>query len=324
MSKNKTMAFILILCAFLGLFVVLYKDQIFEKKNSDPYEISVIWRSKSTESSTTIKQGIDQAAKDFNAEVSFITLSSENNAGEQISLLQREIKNGADAIVIAPVNSTDLKEPIEKARKGIPVVAMQSTVNTIQDLPSISCDNQKLGSALADAILKNGGSRRHIAILRNSMDCSNIQQRYLGVLQTLKSAENDIEYWEIPNDSQEAYDTAKGMLQTSMADTLVALDASTLEAAAKAEKDLLKTGSAQVQIYGIGRTNTVVSLLEEQVINSIGVENEYNLGYLSIRTAVDKINKKQDTNQAGINFAIVSHANMYNSDNQRLLFPFVR
>nr|WP_319489764.1 substrate-binding domain-containing protein [uncultured Caproiciproducens sp.] len=324
MTKNKLLVFILIFCAFLGLFMILYKDQIFEKKNSDPYEISVIWRSKSTESSTTIKQGIDQAARDFNAEVSFITLSSENNAEEQISLLQREIKNGADAIVIAPVNSTDLKEPIEKAQKGIPVVAMQSTVNIIKDLPSISCDNQQLGSALAGTILKNKGNHRRIAILRNSMDCSNIQQRYFGVLQALKANKNEIEYWEIPDDSQEAYDTAKGMLQTSMADTLVALDASTLEAAAKAEKDLLKTGSSQVQIYGIGRTNTVVSLLEEQVINSIGVENEYNLGYLSIQTAVNKINKKQDENHTSINFAIVNHENMYNSDNQRLLFPFVR
>ncbi|MDF1496137.1 substrate-binding domain-containing protein [Caproiciproducens sp. CPB-2] len=324
MTRNKIKVFILILLAFAGSFLILNRDRFFEKKSSDPYEISVIWRSKSTESSTTIKQGIDQAARDFNAEVSFITLSGENNAGEQISLLQREIKNGADAIVIAPVNSTDLKEPIEKAQKGIPVVAMQSTVTTIKDLPTISCDNQKLGSALAEAILKNGGGHGRIAILRNSMDSSNIQQRYLGVLQTLKSSKDNMEYWEIPNDSQEAYDTVKGMLQTSSADTLVALDASALEAAAKAEKDLLKTGSAQVQIYGIGRTNTVVSLLEEKIINSLGVENEYNLGYISIRTAVEKIGNKQAAGQAGINFAIVNHENMYNSDNQRLLFPFVR
>jgi ABC-type sugar transport system, periplasmic component len=324
MTRNKIKVFILILFAFAGSFLILNRDRFFEKKNSDPYEISVIWRSKSTESSTTIKQGIDQAARDFNAEVSFITLSGENNAGEQISLLQREINNGADAIVIAPVNSTDLKEPIEKAQKGVPVVAMQSTVTTIKDLPTISCDNQKLGSALAETILKNGGGRGHIAILRNSMDCSNIQQRYLGVLQTLKSSQYDMESWEIPNDSQEAYDTVKRMLQTSGADTLVALDASALEAAAKAEKDLLKAGRTQVQIYGIGRTNTVVSLLEEKVINSLGVENEYNLGYISIRTAVEKINNKQAAGQANINFAIVNHENMYNSDNQRLLFPFVR
>ena len=140
----------------------------------------------------------------------------------------------------------------------------------------------------------------------------------------LNSAKSQVEYWNIPDDPQEAYDTAKGLLQSSSADTLIALDGATLEAAAKAERDLLKTGSKQVRIYGIGRTNTVVSLLDDRIINSIGVENEYNLGYLSIKTAINHINKNYNTANTNINFAIIDHENMYNSDNQRLLFPFVR
>ena len=124
MTKKKIMVFILILLAFVVSFALLNKDRIFGKKNSDPYEISVIYRSKSAESSTTIKQGIDQAARDLNAEVSFITLARDNDVQEQISLLQREIKNGAKAIVIAPVNSKDLKQPIEKAQKSVPVITM--------------------------------------------------------------------------------------------------------------------------------------------------------------------------------------------------------
>lgn len=318
------MVFIVILLVFVVSFLILYRDRIYEKKGNEPYQISVITRGKNTESWTTIKQGIDQAAKDLNAEVSFVTLSSENNTGEQILLMQREITNGAGAIVIAPANSTDLKQPIEKARKSIPVITMQSTVDTIENLPYISCDNFELGSALARKLVSSNGQVRKIAILRNSMDCSNIHQRYTGVITTLNGTKNKIEYWDIPDDPQEAYDTARGMLQNSDAATLIALDGATLEAVGKAERDLLKTGSKQVEIYGLGRTNTVVSLLENQVINSIGVENEYNLGYLSIKSAVDRINKKLDDGNTKINFAIVDHEDMYNSDNQRLLFPFVR
>lgn len=324
MKRNKILVFILILTVFVVSFAILNKDRIFEKKSSKSYEISVICRSKSIEDSTTIKQGIDQAAKDLNADVSFITLSDENSVQEQIMLLQREVKNGANAIVIAPVNSTDLKEPIEKVQKTIPVVTMQSTVDSLKNLQYISCDNAQLGGALARTMIKNGITESHVIILRNSMNCSNIHQRYLGVQQELASGNNHIEYWDIPDDPQEAYDTAKGLLQNSNAVTLVALDGTTLEAAAKAERDLRKSSSARVQIYGIGRTNTVVSLLDEQIINSIGVENEYNMGYLSIRTAINNINKNYETNNTNINFAIVDHANMYNSDNQRLLFPFVR
>jgi ribose transport system substrate-binding protein len=324
MTKKRIFLFVLILMGFVVCFITLNRDRIFEKKSSDPYEISVIYRSKSTESSTTIKLGIDQAARDLNAEVSFITLANDNNPQEQISLLQREINNGAKAIIIAPVNSTDLKQPIEKAQKTVPVITMQSTVDGMKTLPYISCDNFQLGSALAKTMGKDGVLHSQIAVLRNSLDCSNINQRYLGLTRQLNSTENQIEYWDIPDDPQKAYDTTKVLLQNSSADTLVALDAATLEAAAKAERDLLKTGSAQVRIYGMGRTNTVVSLLDDRIISSIGVENEYNLGYLSVKTAVNSINKNDNTANTNINFAIVDHENMYNSDNQRLLFPFVR
>jgi ribose transport system substrate-binding protein len=323
MTKKKMLAFILILLAFVVSFLILNRDRIFEKKNNMPFQISVITRGKSTESWTTIKQGIDQAAKDMNVEVSFVTLSTENNSQEQISLMQREITNGANAIVIAPANSTDLKQPIEKARKSIPVITMQSTIDTIKDLPYISCDNYQLGSALAEKIVADKNTDGRIVILRNSMNCSNIHQRYMGVISVLGTVSKNIEYWDIPDDPQEAYDTAKGRLQNQKAATLIALDGATLEAVGKAERDLMKSGT-QVEIYGLGRTNTVVSLLESQVIKSIGVENEYNLGYLSIQSAVDNINKKSNGSNTKINFAIVDHTNMYSSDNQRLLFPFVQ
>lgn len=323
MTRKKILIFMLVFLILVGSYLIYNRDRIVGKRNKNPYQISVITRGKSTESWTTIKLGIDQAAKDLNVEVSFVALSSENNAQEQISLLQREISNGANAIVIAPANTTDLKAPIEKARNSVPIVTMQSTVDTIKDLPYISSDNFQLGKALGAKLISNKKDDGVIAILRNSMGCSSIRQRYLGVISELGAESSKVEYWDIPNDPQEAYDEVKIKLSSSDATTLIALDGATLEAAGKAERDFMKGRSKQVQIYGLGRTNTVVSLLESQVINSIGVENEYNLGYLSIQSAVNYINKKSDDSNNRINFAIVDHQNMYNSDNQRLLFPFV-
>ena len=323
MTRKNALAFFAILLIFAASFLFLYRDRIYEKKSNDPYEISVITRGKNTESWTIIRQGIDQAAKDLNCEVSFVALSSENNTEEQVSLMQREIANGADAVVLAPVNSEALAQPVQNAMISVPVITMESTVDTIKELPYISCDNYQLGSAIAHKMLESNGTARKITILRNSMDCSNIAQRYRGVMDVLKGTENRVEYWDIPDDPQEAYDTARGMLQNSSAETFVALDGATLEAVARAERDLLKTGSKQVEIYGLGRTNTVVSLLENKVISAIGVENEFNLGYLSIRSAVNRIGKVPDSGNTQVNYAIVDQDNMYNSDNQRLLFPFV-
>lgn len=322
--RNTILVFSAALLALAAAVLSFNQDQLTEKKNSDPYEISVIIRGKNTESWTTIKQGIDQAAKDFNCDVSFVTLSSENNTKEQIQLMQREIANGADAIVVAPVNTADLEQPVQSAAKSVPVVAMESTVTSIPSLPYVSCDNYRLGTAIAGKLLANDRSVRRVAVLRNSMDCSNIKQRYQGVLSVLQPTGDRIEYWSIPDDPQEAYDTARGILQNTSALTIVALDGATLEAVAKAERDLLRTGSRQVEIYGLGRTDTVVSLLESGIINSLGVENEFNIGYLSIQTAVNRITHTETSAKTQVNFTIVDKTNMYNSDNQRLLFPFVQ
>lgn len=323
MTKSKIKVFVFILIGFIISYLILNKIEIFEKEEHEPYEISVICRSKNTESSTSIKQGIDQAAKDFNVDVSFITLMSENSSKEQIYLLEREVKNGVDAVIITPANSENLVGPIEEAQKAVPVIAMQSTVNTKKNLPFVSSNNFELGKAIAGEAVEHGASKR-IAILRNSMGCSSIHLRHLGILQALNNTHKTIEYWDIPSDPQLAYTTAKRRLMESRADTLIALDGATLEAAARAEKDLVKDGKPHVSIYGIGRSNLTVSFLEEKIINSIGVENEYNLGYLSIQTAVNKINKNSNIKNSSVNFAIVDSENMYNPENQRLLFPFVK
>lgn len=324
MTKKKVLVFILLLLVFAMLFLFLNRDRIAEKRNSNPYEISVVTRDNSTEGWTTIKQGIDQAAKDMNVEISFVTLSAKNNAQEQGSLMQRELNNGADAIVIAPVDET-LLTPIQEVRKYIPVITVQSTVEAVKDLPTISCDNFGLGKGLAEKLVsEQAGSTGKIVILRNSMDCSNISQRYKGVMSVLSGKGFEIGYGDIPDDPREATEAAKKILQGGGITAVIAFDGATLEATGKAKQDLLKNTGVQTKIYGLGRTNTVVSLLENQVINTIGVENEYNLGYLSIQSAVNRINKKADSTGNRIDYAIVDYRNMYNSDNQCLLFPFVR
>ena len=101
----------------LGVSLVrLSGDSVWSPKQDETIQISFIARGKKTESWSTIEQGIEQAANDLNVEITPIYLSSENDASEQISLLNREVQNGADAVLIAPANSEDLRAPIEEAQ----------------------------------------------------------------------------------------------------------------------------------------------------------------------------------------------------------------
>ena len=323
MTKKVVAGFALCFVVLVVFCLYLYRDQLIAKKAEEPYEISVICPDQSTENWTTVKLGIDQAAQDLNVNVSFITLTTRNNVKEQVTLLSREVNNGADAVVIAPINSTALKEPVEQASGKIPVVAMQSTVTGMPKLQSVSCDNYKMGNSLAREIVRNEKGGRQVIILRNSVGSSNIADSLHGVEDALKGWYSSVLYCDIPDSAPEAYSAARAAVTQHRNGIFIALDGATLEAAAKAKKDLMKSGAGSARIYGVGRTNTVVSLLEQKIISAIAVDNEFNIGYLSIKTAVDSINKKTDGN-TNVNFIIVNSTNMYESESERMLFPFVR
>ena len=324
MTKRRMLAYLAVFLVMVGLLIAISSDKLWERRPDELLEVSVIIRGKNTEIWTTIEQGIDQAALDLNVETTLVSLTEENDAEEQVEMIQREIGNGADAILIAPINDAAVAEAIREARKQIPVVAMESTVPEVSDLPYISGNNQNLGRLIGEEILTKSGSGK-VTLIQSNMSSSSTQDRISGLLQYLAQYRVPTDVWNLPSDPLQAYDTARGMLTgQNVPSVVVAFDGSTLEVIAKAQKDLLAQGNRDfTDIYGIGRTNEAVALLEENIISSIAVQNEYNVGYLALQGAVDQI-KGKSVKGAVIQLAVVDNTNMYSSENQRLLFPFVR
>jgi ribose transport system substrate-binding protein len=155
MSKNKLIVFSLLLLVLSGYY--LYVNNKNTKPRKEPYAISVICSGESAEEFSVLKSGIDKAADEFNADVSFFTLTKANDAGQQISLLEREVENGANAVLILPVQSNEIVEPIIQADKEVPVIVMQSTLPGLSGVDTVSCDDVQLGRSLAEklSILKN-------------------------------------------------------------------------------------------------------------------------------------------------------------------------
>ena len=67
-----------------------------------------------------------------------------------------------------------------------------------------------------------------------------------------------------------------------------------------------------------------ISLIEEEIINATVIQNEFNIGYLSVNTAVNKIEHKKIDNKINIESTVINGENMYSKENQKILFPIVR
>lgn len=322
--RKKQFLILAILTSSLFFLIILSKNFIYEGDNK-VYRISVIIRGKNSESWMITKEGIDQAALDMNVDISFITLSEENNLEEQENLIKREIDDGVDALIIAPVDSENMSDTIKSAKEKVPVVLIDSTIQGINQIPYVSCDNYLLGKSLADEVIRSGNYRKNIAIINSDTSYSSIRDRYRGFEEVIKESKNKYELWDISSDTINGIEYSKKMIKERNIDILVALEPSTLEILAQAKKELSLEYEdvSDIEIYGVGSTSKIIALLEERVINSIIVQNEFNVGYLCLQAAVDLI-KGEKINTKNIDFSVISNINMYSDENQRLLFPFVR
>lgn len=325
--RRKRKKQILILAISLSLCLGLLLNEILRGEDTGRiYNISIITRGKNSESLMIMKEGIDQAALEMNANISFVTLSEDNSVDEQNDLIKREMNNGADAILISPVDYEKMSEAVDNAASKLPVVQIESKVNSNKILPIISCDNFQLGASLGEEVIKMGGSNNKIAIVKNNLECSSIKERYDGFMDAIKNTNNEYTLLDITGYKQgDYYRQVRNFLDNNNVDAIVTFDTAMLESVGQAKKDMSTANNqySNIQIYGTGSTSKIISFLEEKVVNATAMQNEFNVGYIGVKTAVSMINKKK-IDDSVIYSTVVNSDNMYSNENQRLLFPFVR
>lgn len=323
MKIKKKLVVIILFIMLISSFLVLLNEG--KKKDVNVYNFSVIIRGKNSEGWRIIKEGMDQAASEMNVNISFLTLLEENSIKEQTELIERELNSGTDAILISPTDYKAMASIIENARKKMPVVLFESNIENNKNIPYISCDNYKLGQSLAEEVVRNGNTRGEVLIIKSDLNCSSINERYLGFIDEIDKSKNTYKFLELPKDEVELYNRVREIIENNETDAIVAFEPSILESIGKAKKYVSSISNlkSDVELYGTGSTSLIISLIEENIINSIAMQNEFNVGYLSIKASVSQIEKKA-IDDSIITSTIINSRNMYSKENQRMLFPFVR
>lgn len=320
--KKKAIIFILF-CLLIASFInILF---LASNKEMKIYNVAIIVRGRYSESWTIIREGMEQAASEMNVNTSFITLLEENNIKEQKEIIEREVKNKVDAIVISPADYLELTNIIESTNKKIPIVLFESNIQTEDKIPYISCDNKELGRKLAEEVIRNGNTRSKITILRSQGKFSSTNERINGFIEEIKLSKNIYEFIDLPKDEGEISLKINEIINNNSANLLVTFEPNILEIVGKAKRNInnINKNKSIIEVYGSGSSSVIVSLIEENIINGIAMQNEVNLGYLSIKAAVDKI-EKNGIDNSKINSTIINSRNMYSKENQRMLFPIVR
>ena len=262
---------------------------------------------------STMRKGMEQAAKDQNVELRFLTPSEDNSAAEQVELLEREVTGAAPAILLIPSDRETLGSAVSAAAGKTTLVTLETDMSAWGAAAAISADHQALGEALGTAAL-NGVPAGGTVLLLDSLPGDNgIRQRLEAAKAVLEREGRQVRICRWTCGSTSFGD----ILRIERPSAVIAFEAAALSDMA----ELSKGEPAFPLLYGCGSTAGIAAALEKSRVTAITAVNVFSAGYLAVEAGAKLARHENWTGVSTVGFSIVRKETMYDSDNQKLLFP---
>lgn len=284
-----------------------------EKHHQPPLlEMSVILRD-GDGAVSTMRKGMEQAAQDLNVELRFLIPAEDNSAVQQAQLLEREVAGAASAVLLIPADREALGDAVSAAAGKTTLVTVETDMTAWGAAASITMDHQELGAALGAAAL-NGVPEGGTVLLLDSLPGDNgIRERMEAAKAVLEREGRQARVYKWDPDTTSLPD----ILRIERPRAIIAFEAAALADVA----ELSRGEDAFPLLYGCGSTASIAAALEKGRVTAITAVNVFSAGYLAVEAAAALARHEDWTAAAPGAFSIVRQETMYDSDNQKLLFP---
>lgn len=283
------------------------------EKHSQPplLEMSVILRD-GDGGVSTMRKGMEQAAEDLNVELRFLTPAEDNDAAEQVLLLEREVAGGAPAVVLLPADRELLSGAVSAAAGKTTLVTVETDMTAWGAAASVSMDHHALGEALGTAAMHGVPAGGTVLLLDSLPGDNGIRERLEAAREVLEREGRQVREYRWSGDETLFAD----ILRIERPGAVIAF-----EAAALAEVAELSRGENFPLLYGCGSTTGIAAALEKGRVTAIAAVNVFSAGYLAVEAAASLARHEDWTGAPTVAFSVVRQETMYESDNQKLLFP---
>ena len=324
--KNKNMFILIVSILLITILLASTSALIMSGIREDPVRVSVVVDDSSSVRWASFLAGIEQAAKDTGIKVNVVNTGKNLSLRQQHLLIMDELSNGADGIILQVTNSRGTENMISDISRKAVLLLVDTSADMEVDVEGrsacIEVDNLELGRALANEVriaYGNSLSGKKIGIVAGSQRKNSITERLRGFTENIQSS-GAVIIW-TDNNTSNVVEKIGEKQQTDPADILVALDNTGLEAAC----EYALRQSEVPSIFGEGTSIKAVSYLDDGLISSMVVPNEYYMGYQSVSAVKRRLdNKLTPMEDETISFRVVNRENLFDESNQRLLFPVVQ
>lgn len=312
-KKGFVLTEVILMIMVIGLALMMISGQ--NKKALD--KVSVILENAGDSQWSALKYGLKMAAEEEGIELAVVDVEERLDAEAQKKVFEREIEDGADALIVQPVLDKNDQEVLKKIEKRVPVMLVGYEAEkgeTRYDLPVIKEDNYEMGQALAEEMLKDfegNIEEKKIGLLLASTDSNMLSSRECGFKDALEDKNANI--LELSLDS--LLDREENT--ESKVDIVIALDDSNLTAIGEYLASSQPHGEL---LYGIGQSTEAIYYLDKGIAECVVVPDEFNVGYQSLSEVARKLdhyfeNMKKQT----VSYSVIRKETLFSKENQELL-----
>jgi len=212
------------------------------------------------------------------------------------------VNRRVDGIVLAPTNVDALVRPVESAAsRGVPVVLIDSTLNSDQPISVVATDNYAAGRQAAEALIDAIGDERphggKVIMLRFLEGSGSTESREQGFIDRIEEADGlsvvESVYTKGAGSTTDAADTADALLRRYTQDNALAVDGifasnqpTAIGMLRKLEQFRASGVDVEVPYVGFDAHEVLLAGIRDGQINALVVQDPKRMGYLGVATMV--------------------------------------
>jgi len=302
-----------------------------KKEEDKAYTIAVIPKGTTHEFWKSIHAGAEKARQELagkGVQVDIIWKGPlrEDDRDQQIQVVENFTSRKVSGIVLAPLDSQAMVNPVESAAQaGIPVVIMDSGLKSDKYISFVATDNFKGGQLAGQFMAKLLNEKGNVILLRYAVGSASTEEREKGFLDALGKFP-DIKV--ISSDQyagatvETAYQASQNLLNrfgNEVNGVFCVAEPATI-AMTKALRDIGKAGG-KVKMVGFDAGSQSVLDMKNGDVQGLAVQNPMLMGYLAVMTMVKHLKGEPVEKRIDTGVVLVSPENMNQPDMNDLIHP---
>ncbi|MFF2482984.1 ABC transporter substrate-binding protein [Paenibacillus sp. NPDC058071] len=240
----------------------------------------------------SVKAGAEQAAKEFNVEITFNGPDNESQVDKQIEILQAALDKKPSAIGFAALDSQASIPYLQKAKDaGIPVIAFDSGVDSDIPIATASTDNYAAAALAADKMAELIGKEGEIGMVVHDQTSVTGAGRRDGFKERIEKEYPNIKIVDVQyggGDHLKSTDLAKAIIQAhpNLKGIFGANEGSAI-GVVNAITELKKEG--KIIVVGFDSGKPQIDAIKSGAMAGAITQNPVGIGYETVKAAVQAL-----------------------------------